>query len=117
MWAPCFAAAPASSAALCKATASAAPAVAKDGKSTGALCHAHNLSSSLLVCPSLLDRRSAKTDAAGTEAGSQYELGGGNASHPLIKALALFSSSTAAPQQFISMSLGVAACDRLSSLF
>lgn len=114
--APCFAAAPASSAAICKATASAAPAVAKDGESTGALCHAHNLSSSLPVCPSLLDSRSAKTDTAGAEADSQYESGGGNGFHPLIKALASFSSSAAAPQQFIYMSLGVAACDRLSSL-
>ncbi len=50
MGAPCFAAAPASSAAICRATAPAPPAaaaVAKDGESTGALCPAHNLSSSL----------------------------------------------------------------------
>lgn len=96
--APCFAAAPASSATVCRATAPAPPAaaaVAKDGESTGALCPAHNLSSSLPVCPSLLDSRSAQSAAAGAEADSQYESGGSDASHPLLQAWApaLLSSS------------------------
>lgn len=96
MSAPCFVAAPASSAAICTATAPAAPAVAKDGESTGALCPAHNLSSSLPVCPSLLDSRSAQTAAAGAEADSQYESGGSDASHPLIQDLAPASFSSSA---------------------
>lgn len=49
--APRVAAAAASSAAVCTATASAALPVAKDRESTGALCHEHNLSSSLKSPP------------------------------------------------------------------
>lgn len=92
MRAPCFAAAPASSAVICRATAPALPAAAaaKDGESTGALCPAHNLSSSLLPSAlSLLDSWSVQSAAAGAEADSQCESGGSDASHPLIQPLPL----------------------------
>lgn len=49
--APGVAAAAASSAAVCTATAPAAPSVATDRESTGALCHEHNPSSSLNSAP------------------------------------------------------------------
>lgn len=90
--APClFAAAPASAAAICRATAPSAPAAAdiaaKDGESTGARCPAHNLSSSL--SPSSPVSLSAHTATAGADADSQSESGGGDAPQLLVRLLLL----------------------------
>lgn len=81
--APRVAAAAASSAAVCTPTAPAALSVAKDGESTGALCHEHNLSSSLPP-PPRSPRQSAKTDVAGNKADSPSRSGSRNASYPVV---------------------------------
>lgn len=93
--APGVAAAAASSAAVCTATAPAALSVATDRESTGALRHEHNPSSSL-NSPPRSPWQSVETDVAGAEADSQSRSGCRDASYPVISALGAFSSSAAA---------------------
>lgn len=112
MRAPCLAAAPVSSVAICAATACAAPAVAKDGESTGALCHKHNLCSFLPVYPSLLvagvlrlTLQVLRLIPTASQVAAMF----------LILMFNLQTYSPPAIQQFIFTSPSVDSCDRLSS--
>lgn len=112
MRARCLAAAPVSSAAICTATACAAPAVAKDGESTGALCHKHNLCSFLPVCPSLLvagvlrlTLQVLRLIPTASQVAAMF----------LIPTFNLQTHSPPAIQQFIFTSPSVDACEQLSS--